>query len=103
MVELTRHVDFDIKLKDANTTVGLWTCSSHRRSAIIHRDLSLLDLGSCRIIERIVSGRRSESHEKIEIMVLRHQVRILQLQLHARVRSGYWCPSARTVRRDGLQ
>jgi putative transposase len=47
---------------------------------------SLLYLGICRLLGLVVSCRRSESDKDIEIMVLRHQVRILERQLHARVR-----------------
>ena len=47
---------------------------------------SLLYLGMCRLFGLVVSCRRSEPDKDIEIMVLRHQVRILQRQLHARVR-----------------
>jgi transposase len=47
---------------------------------------SLLYVGLCRILGLIASFRRTESDTDIEIMVLRHQVRILERQLHARVR-----------------
>jgi len=47
---------------------------------------SLLYVGLCRILGLIASFRRTESDRDIEIMVLRHQVRILERQLHARVR-----------------
>jgi putative transposase len=47
---------------------------------------SLLYVGLCRILGLIASFRRTESNRDIEIMVLRHQVRILERQLHARVR-----------------
>src|ERR1022692_173026 len=47
---------------------------------------SLLYIGLCRILGLIASFRRTESNRDIEIMVLRHQVRILERQLHARVR-----------------
>src|ERR1022692_1260875 len=47
---------------------------------------SLLYVGLCRIRGLIASFRRTESNRDIEIMVLRHQVRILERQLHARVR-----------------
>jgi hypothetical protein len=40
----------------------------------------------CRIFGLVTSVRRSESDKDIEIMVLRHQVRILECQLHALVR-----------------
>jgi putative transposase len=46
---------------------------------------SLLYLGLCRIFGLVWSARRSESDNDVEIMVLRHQVRILEHQLHARV------------------
>ena len=48
--------------------------------------LSLLYIGLCRILGLVVSSRRTESDKDIEIMVLRHQVRVLERQLHARVR-----------------
>jgi putative transposase len=47
---------------------------------------SLLYFGLCRILGLLVSSRRTESDKDIEIMVLRHQVRVLERQLHARVR-----------------
>jgi len=47
---------------------------------------SLLYLGLCRSFGLIASVRRSESDKDIEIMVLRHEARILKCQLHARVR-----------------
>jgi hypothetical protein len=34
----------------------------------------------------VVSSRRTESEKEIEIMLLRHQVRVLERQLHIRVR-----------------
>jgi hypothetical protein len=37
-------------------------------------------------LRRVVSCRRAESGRDVEIMVLRHQVRVLQRQLHARVK-----------------
>jgi hypothetical protein len=55
---------------------------------------SLPYLGLCRIFGLIASVRRSESDNDIEIMVLRHQVRILERQLHARVR---YRPADRTI------
>ena len=48
--------------------------------------LSLLYLGLCRLLRLVISWRRSESDNEVEIMVLRHQVRILERQLHGRVR-----------------
>ena len=48
--------------------------------------ISLLYVGLCRILDLVVSCRRGQSDKDIQIMVLRHQVRILQRQLHARVR-----------------
>jgi hypothetical protein len=47
---------------------------------------SLLYIGLCRIFGLVLSGRQSESDKNVEIMVLRHQVRVLERQLHARVR-----------------
>ena len=48
--------------------------------------LSLLYLGLCRLLGLVISWRRSASDKELEIMVLRHQVRILERQLHGRVR-----------------
>src|ERR1019366_947270 len=42
-------------------------------------------LGLCRILGLLRSSRRTETDKDIEIMVLRHQVRILERQLNARV------------------
>jgi transposase len=47
---------------------------------------SLVHIGVCRILGLVVLSRRTESDEDIEVMVLRHQVRVLERQLHARVR-----------------
>jgi transposase InsO family protein len=47
---------------------------------------SLLSIGLCRILGLVVSSRRTESDKDIEPMVLRHQVSVLERQLHARVR-----------------
>ena len=47
---------------------------------------SLLYLGLCRMFGFVVSFRRTESERDVEIMVLRHQVRVLQRQLHGRVK-----------------
>jgi putative transposase len=47
---------------------------------------SLPYTGLCRILGLVVSSRRTESDKDIEIMVLRHQVRVLERQLHARIR-----------------
>jgi putative transposase len=55
---------------------------------------SLVYLSLCRLFGLVRSARRSESDKDIEIMVLRHQVRILQRQLHARVRHR---PSDRAI------
>jgi hypothetical protein len=41
---------------------------------------SLLYLGICRVVGFIVSSRRSESDKDIEIMVLRHQVHVLDVR-----------------------
>ena len=40
----------------------------------------------CRLLGLVISSRRPESDKELEIMVLRHQVRVLQRQLHGRVR-----------------
>ena len=47
---------------------------------------SLLYAGLCRLLGLVVSFRRRDSDKDIEIMVLRHKVRVLERQLHARVR-----------------
>jgi len=47
---------------------------------------SLLYLGICRILGLVVSRGRSEPDKDIEIMVLRHQLRVLRRQVHGRVR-----------------
>ena len=47
---------------------------------------SLLYIALCRILGLCVSSRRAESDKDIEIMVLRHQMHVLERQLHARVR-----------------
>ena len=47
---------------------------------------SLLYLGLCRILGLVWSGRRNESDKDIEIMVLRHQIRILERHRQGRVR-----------------
>ena len=47
---------------------------------------SLVYAGLLRVLGLVVSSRRTESDKDIEIMVLRHQVRILERQLHARAR-----------------
>jgi len=49
--------------------------------------LSLIYLGLCRVLGLVVSWRRSGFDKVVEIVVLRHQVRVLERQLHARV--GY--------------
>ena len=46
---------------------------------------TLCYLGLCRILGLLRSSRRTETDKDIEIMVLRHQVRILERQLNARV------------------
>ena len=47
---------------------------------------SLLYLAMCRFLGLVASSRRSESDKDIEIMVLRHQVQVLERQVHGRVR-----------------
>jgi hypothetical protein len=46
---------------------------------------TLCYLGLCRVLGLLQSSRRTETDKDIEIMVLRHQVRILERQLNARV------------------
>jgi putative transposase len=55
---------------------------------------SLVYLSLCRLLGLVRSTRRSESDKDVEIMVLRHQVYILQRQLQARVR---YRPSDRAI------
>lgn len=47
---------------------------------------SLLYVGLHRLLGLAISFRRNESDKDIEIMVLRHQVRVLERQIHARVK-----------------
>jgi hypothetical protein len=46
---------------------------------------TLCYLGLCRVLGLLRSSRRTETDKDIEIMVLRHQVRILERQLNVRV------------------
>jgi transposase InsO family protein len=46
---------------------------------------SLLYLGLCRIFD-LLTARRTERDKDVEILVLRHQVKILERQLHRRLR-----------------
>jgi hypothetical protein len=46
---------------------------------------TLCYLGLCRILGLLRSSRQTETDKDIEIMVLRHQVRILERQLNVRV------------------
>ncbi len=46
---------------------------------------SLVYLGLCRALSLVVSSRRCEADEDVELVVLRHQVRVLERQLHRRV------------------
>jgi transposase InsO family protein len=47
---------------------------------------SLLYLGFCRLLGLIISSQRCGSDKDVEIMVLRHQVRVLERQVHGHVR-----------------
>ena len=47
---------------------------------------TLCYLGLCRVLGLLRSSRRTETDKDIEIMVLRHEVRLLKRQLHGRVR-----------------
>ncbi|MHB1509602.1 MAG: transposase family protein [Acidimicrobiales bacterium] len=47
---------------------------------------SLLYLGICQLFGLVRSSRRSASDNDVELLVLRHQVRILERQLHGRLR-----------------
>ena len=40
----------------------------------------------CRLLGFVISRRRADLDKELEIVVLRHQVRILERQLHVRVR-----------------
>jgi transposase len=48
--------------------------------------LCLCYLVACRVLEILGSRRRTEGDKDIELMVLRHEVRLLERQLHGRVR-----------------
>ena len=71
-------------MKGTKTTIRPldWRCAS----PFGHVAFSLLYVGLYRILGLVVSCRRGQSDKDIEIMVLRHQVRILERQLHRRVR-----------------
>ena len=47
---------------------------------------SLVYLGLCRVLALVVSSRRCEADKDVELVVLRHQVRVLERQVHGRVR-----------------
>ena len=47
---------------------------------------SLMYLGLCRALSLVASSRRCETDKDVELVVLRHQVRVLERQLHGRVR-----------------
>jgi len=47
---------------------------------------SLVYVGLCRVLAFVVSSRRRDVDKDVELVVLRHQVRILERQLHRRVR-----------------
>jgi hypothetical protein len=51
---------------------------------------TLCYLGLCRVLGLLRSSRRTETDKDIEIMVLRHQVRILERQLTVRVAYRPW-------------
>jgi Domain of unknown function (DUF1918) len=70
--------------QDPNWASGLALLAGDRPSSSVAS--SLLYIGLCRILGLVVSFRRMDSDKDIEIMVLRHQVRVLERQLHARVR-----------------
>ncbi len=48
--------------------------------------LSLCYLAFCRLLGLVRSSRRGQFDKDIELMVLRHEVRILERQVHGRVR-----------------
>jgi hypothetical protein len=48
---------------------------------------SFVYLGLGRLFELIVGGRRHDAEKDVELLVLRHQVRILERQLHGRLRN----------------
>jgi putative transposase len=47
---------------------------------------SLVYLGLCRVLALVVSSRRGAADKDIELVVLRHQVRVLERQVHGRIR-----------------
>lgn len=55
---------------------------------------SLFYFGFCRILGLFVSCRRTDRERGVEIMVLRHQVHVLERQIHARVR---YLPADRAI------
>src|ERR1019366_3310369 len=70
--------------QNPNCARGLALLLEARASSTVA--FSLLYIGLSRIVGLVVSCRRTESDKDIEIMVLRHQVSVLERQLHARVR-----------------
>ncbi len=48
--------------------------------------LSLIYLGPSRVLGLVASWGRTGFDKDVEIVVLRHEVRVLEHQLHARVR-----------------
>ena len=47
---------------------------------------SLVYLGLCRLLALVVPSRRNNVDKDVELVVLRHQLRILERQLHRRVK-----------------
>jgi hypothetical protein len=70
--------------QNPDQTLELDRRARHRPSSAVF--FSLLYLGLCRLFGLIRSSRRSVSDKDVELMVLRHEVRILERQLHGRLR-----------------
>jgi putative transposase len=47
---------------------------------------SLVYVGLCRVLALVVSSRRCDADKDVELVVLRHQVRVLERQVHGRIR-----------------
>ena len=71
---------------DQELRFGFWTGTSPRHSSIIRRGHLPVLPRLVRILSLVRSTRWSESDRDIEITVLRHQVFVLERQLHGRVR-----------------
>lgn len=71
----------------AKTAIGTLSWNFASAAGVIRRGLLPPHLAICRPLGLVGSCRRSESDRDIEIMVLRHQVRVLERQLHGSLSS----------------